>query len=158
MTAALFENSRWAIGAALALAVLGLPIGGFGLLLIGQGLVYEDTGGMGYGTLAMVIGALVVAIGLLHVVSAFYALRHRSWARNLGIVIAVLGAMLGAFVLPSAFNPRYVSRPPDYQTIAVGPDPTSILIGLSVFPYALVIVGLLLGGAHFRKRPASSPG
>ena len=140
--------------AALLLVALGIAITGFGLLIFVQGLQYDDPGGlaMGYSTLAMVLGAGIVLIAIVHLVTGISVLRHSVWARALGTVIGVCGALLAATVLPTAFNPVYTGAGTG-EVVDNGPDLRSILIGLSIVPYALVVVGLLLGGRHFRRRP-----
>lgn len=92
MAAREFGESRWAVVAGLILLLLAVPIGGLGIVLIAQGVNYDDPGGaaMGYGTLAMVIGAVVVGIGIIHAASSIYISRHHAWARYAGVVIAVL--------------------------------------------------------------------
>ncbi len=146
-----FGDSRWAVVAEVLLLVLGLAVAGLGILFIAQGLAFDEPGLPGFGTFVVVLGVVIVVVGILHVVAAAYIWRHQSWARALGLILALLGAILGALVLPAAFSPAFTTGSQG-ELINVGPDLTSILIGLSVVPYLLVVVGLVLGGRHFRKR------
>lgn len=144
-------ESRWAAFAGLMLLVLGLPITVFGVVLMAQGLAYDDRGNMGYGTLALVIGAVLVVIAIVHITVGTFIWRHHPWARYAGIVVGLLGAMLAAIVLLTAFNPVYQSGLQG-ELIQVGPNVMSIVIGLSFFPYVFAVIGLVLGGDHFRRR------
>ena len=73
-----------------------------------QGVLYDDRYNMQYGLLGIGIGVFILAAGGLHVLSGIYVLRHRTWARVLGIVVGLLGAWLALTVLPTAFYRRYM--------------------------------------------------
>ena len=68
----------------------------------------------------------------------------------LGIVIGLLGAWLALTILPTAFYGVY--KRVDDQLVLSGPEPTSVIIGLSIVPYALIILGLVSGDRHFRRQ------
>lgn len=145
-------SSRWALAAALVLLVLGSLLAAFGVVVVGQGLAYDDVGNMGYGSLAVVIGAVVVAIGLLHVANAIAIWKHRPSARYIGILISLLGALFGAKNLPTAFDLVNVRPDAGSDVVVASLSISAILSGLIFFPYLLALIGLLIGGAQFRGR------
>lgn len=113
----------------------------------------DESDGMGYGALAMFIGAVIAVIGIAQIIASVGIWRHGSWGRYMGLVVAIPGALLGAYILPTAFNQVYHSSGPLREiSVAVGPEPSSIIIGLSFFAYLFVIIGLVIGGRHFRRR------
>ena len=145
-----FGTSRWAQVAAVLLLGLAVAVIGFGLYLVWQGVTYDDAFNMGYGVLATAIGTAVLIAGVAHLIAGMYVWRHRTWARVLGIVIAVLGGLLAITVLPTAFYP-VLKMGVGGQILDAGPELRSVLIGLSIVPYVLIVVGLVLGGRHFRR-------
>jgi hypothetical protein len=152
-TAQAFGESRWAYLAAILLLVLGLATAALGLPAIGSGLAYDEPGLPGFGTFVIAIGGVIVVAGILQFVAAAGIWRHQDWARALGLVMAILGGIFGFIVLPTAFNPVFTTRGElGQELVNLGPNVTSILIGLGAVPYLLVVVGLLLGGRHFKRR------
>lgn len=145
-----FGSSRPAKVAALAMLALGASVAAAGLILIGQGLTYDDAGNMGYGWLAGLIGSVVVVVGLVHLVDGVSIWRHGGWARIVGIVIGACGALLCALLLPTAFNPVHVVRNGD-EIVQAPAAVSSMLLGLMVVPYVVVLLGLILGGRHFHR-------
>ena len=145
-----FGSSRWARYAGFLLIGLGIGVSAFGVLIIGQGVLYDDVYNMGYGVLGIAIGVFILVAGLLHVLAGTYVLRHRTWARVLGVAIALVGVWFAWSVLPTAFN-QVITHTADYQPITVGPNPTSMAIGLSIVPYMVIIGGLIVGGRQFRR-------
>jgi hypothetical protein len=148
-----FGASRWAFLAAILLLVLGLATAALGLPLIGSGLAYDEPGLPGFGSFVIAIGGVIVVAGILQLVAAAGIWKHQDWARALGLVMAILGGIPGFAVLPTAFNPVFTTRGElGQELVNLGPNLTSIFIGLAAVPYLLVVVGLLLGGRHFKRR------
>jgi hypothetical protein len=83
---------------------------------------------------------IVVVVGLLHIAAGAFVWAHRAWARYLGLVLAAVGTLLGLYLLVSSLLPSDVNRP-----LAV--ELSLILL----VPYAIALVGLIAGGAHFRR-------
>jgi hypothetical protein len=135
-----YGSSLWAVIAAIVLFALGSLVAVLGVILTVQGLAYQDPGTPGVGGFVAGIGVTVLAFGILHLIVAAAIRAHRAWARRLGIVVGALGALLGAILLRSAFDPP--------ATVS------SILSGLSVFPYLVALFGLVISGGHFRTRQA----
>src|SRR5204862_79481 len=86
-----FGDSRWAVVAGLPLLVLGVAFAGLGTLFVAQGLGLGEPGLPGFGTFVVGVGGVIVVVGILHVVASVGVWRHQSWARVLGLIIAVLG-------------------------------------------------------------------
>ena len=150
-------SSRWADMAWAIFLVLGVLIALIGIGQIVAGFTYDDIGGraMGYHILFMVTGGVLIAIGLLHLVVARSIRRHRPFGRTVGIVIAVIGTLLGAYLAPSAITLKYRSIPGTEATVAE-PDAYAISIALFGVAYAIALVGLILGGKHFKLQPLSA--
>jgi hypothetical protein len=148
-----FGASRWASLAAILLLVLGLATVALGLPIIGSGLAFDEPGLPGFGSFVIAIGGVIVLAGILQEVAAAGIWKHQDWARALGLILAILGGALGFTVLPTAFNPVFTTRGDlGQEVVNLGPDVTSIFIGLGAVPYVLVVVGLLLGSRHFKRR------
>ena len=122
-----FGNSKWAQFAAIVLMATGVVV-------LVSGLIPPN---YGFGLIPIVTGIVSLVIGA-------FVWRHQQWARVLGVVVAALGIGLGLLFLPSAFYPT--SEPgstwPMIKQVHVA----------SIVPYVAVIVGLVLGGRHFRRR------
>ena len=146
------DNSRWAAIAWVIFLVLGVLIVLVGTYWIIGGLNYDDVGGraMGYHVIAMVLGALLVAIGFLHFLVARSIRRHQPSGRRAGIAIAVLGTLLGVYLVPSALTLRYRFVPGTEATVAE-PDLYAISIALFGAAYAIALVSLILGGKQFKR-------
>jgi hypothetical protein len=84
-------------------------------------------------------GTLMV-FGVLQLLIGAFVLRHRSWARWLGILVALLGVLLSVVALTS--------------TMALIPGTSVQLIVAATFlvAYAIVVLALIAGGGHFRAR------
>ena len=148
-----FGNSRLAATASIVLLVLGLLVAAFGVLLAAQGLATNAPDSPGLGGFFAGIGVVILTIGALQVIDAIFIWAHRAWARYLGIVFGVLGALFGANRLPGAFDSTYRTvNGGDPPGILTPPDISSILSGLILFPYVVALIGLLVGGPHFRRR------
>jgi hypothetical protein len=84
-------------------------------------------------------GALMV-LGVLQLLVGAFVLGHRSWARWLGVLLALLGLLFSVVVLTS--------------TMALIPGASVQLIVAIAFlvSYAFVVLMLIAGGGHFRAR------
>ncbi len=135
--------SQWAAVASVVFLGLGVLIALFGIQQIVRGFLYDDVGGreMGYHILAMVVGGVLLAIGLLHLVIGRSIRMHRSSGRVSGIVVATLGVLLGVYMLPSALTLRPEGAPDVY----------ALSISICGAAYAVALVGLVLGGQHFKR-------
>jgi hypothetical protein len=141
---AIYGSSIWAIIAGIALLIWGLLwtlVGVVGLLFgnaannIPGVPVGFDVGGF-----LAVIGIVFLVIGILHLIAAIFIWAHRDWARYLGLALAVLGTRFGLLSLPAALSPSSA------QDGGIG----GVL--LLLVPYAVALIGLILGGDHFRRR------
>jgi uncharacterized membrane protein (DUF2068 family) len=88
-----------------------------------------------------IFGAVILIIGILHLLSGIFAWMHRSWARYIGIILGGLGILLGVVGLVRSAGP---GTDKSQQAALVA----SLVI---VIVYAIVLVGLAVGGTHFRK-------
>jgi len=150
----IYGDSRWAVVASLLLLVIGILIVAFGLLQIVGGLLYDDVGGraMGYDVIFMVTGVVLVALGILHGIVARAIWKHRPWARKVGLAISFLGALLGVYVLPSAFTPLIRSNALTGENISSGPNLLAISIVLIGAAYVVILISLVVSSRHFRTR------
>lgn len=88
-------------------------------------------------------GALMV-LGVLQLLVGAFLLGHRSWARWLGVLLALLGLLFSIVAVTS--------------TMALAPGASVQLIVAIAFlvSYAFVVLALVAGGGHFRARHAGS--
>jgi len=136
------ERPGWAVAGAIALISLGsLMALFFGLIFLGLEEIVELDPQLTM-TPAMidftrlVLGAIVV-IAVLQVVGGVGSLARWQWARVVGILSGVLGLLLGVLLLLG---------------VAAAPDPIALVIAVVLTAgYALGVIGLVLGGAHFRR-------
>jgi hypothetical protein len=152
---------RWAAGAALVLLALGLLVMAFGAIEVGQGLAVNAPASPGLAGFFAAIGLGIVAIGVVHVVAALGIWAGRPSGRRLGAVCGLIGTLFGANRLPGAFDGTFTSLNGQDSTLSP-PTMSSILSGLIVVPYLLVLIGLIVSGSHFnalfRSRSRISPG
>lgn len=88
------------------------------------------------GTIFVVIGAVIIAFGVLQVVSGINLFSARSWARILGIVLAVIGGLFGLLALVPGSNP----------------DTGSPIFGIILLvAYVFVIWALATTGRYFSR-------
>jgi hypothetical protein len=81
----------------------------------------------------------LIVFGLIEAIVGFGILRHQSWARVLGIFVALLG-------LPIAIISVSVA-------LALASGSPAVLIGAVavLLGYAFVLLALFAGGSHFRR-------
>ena len=84
--------------------------------------------------------AVLLVIGVAELLAAVGIFGHKTWGRVLGILAALVGlAMSGAGVALA-------------MAVAPGASMQMIIMAVALISYALILVGLLLGGGHFRRR------
>jgi hypothetical protein len=142
-----------------ALAAMLLVIGGVALAVLGawlltQGpalsdlvqrlrsvdlLLFEPTRETIRSVVSASPGALMV-LGVLQLLVGAFVLRHRSWARWLGVLLGLLGLMFSIVAVTS--------------TMALVPGTSVQLVVAAAFlvVYALVVLVLIAGGSHFRAQ------
>lgn len=138
------------LGGVFLLVVGLLTFGMGGLLLLGSALfsaadgttelgavVGGDLAGAFAGMFA-VVGAVTLLWGVLEMVGALGMFAHRGWGRAIGIVVGVLGLLFWGLSFLAA-----LSSATDVGSLA--------FTGLLLAGYALTVVALLTGGAHFRR-------
>ncbi len=93
--------------------------------------------------------AAFLAAGIVQLLAGIGILRHRSWARYLGIPISALWCALGVVTLFGSFAARETIPASGTTT-----DPSSgIAPGLALLViYGFVLIALLIGGRHFERR------
>jgi hypothetical protein len=140
--------------AAMLLVIMGVVIAVLGAWLLTQGpaltdlvqrlrsvdlLVFKPTRDQLRAVVSASPGTLMV-LGVLQLLVGAFVLRHRSWARWLGILVALLGLLLSVVAVTSA--------------MALIPGASVQLIVASAFliAYAIVFLALIAGGGHFRAR------
>ena len=130
--------------AGLVLVIVGLLVtlvGGFltffGGRLFQSPFATDTPGGISGGF--TLTGAVILVTGILHLLSGIFVWAHRSWARYLGLVLGALGVLLGIVSIVSS-------------TGSTSSQQIGLVTGLVILvAYALVLVGLIMGGRHFRK-------
>ena len=101
------------------------------------------------GFVASGVGVLIV--GLLLLITSVGIFGHRSWGRYLGLLLGLLGILVGALgILSANADPTVL----DGQTIDLSQN-TTPSIGFLVY-YAIIFLGLLLGGGHFRLKQVAA--
>lgn len=139
-----------AIVAAIALMVVGaflLLIAILAIAFVGAGSAfleqYDPTlSGMGSAVTAVfiVVFGVLLVISLLHFASAIGVFLHKSWARWMGIVLAVLGLLFGLLMLIGSTD---------------SPEATAGALAVVVVwlgAYGLSLIGLAAGGRHFTRQ------
>ena len=93
----------------------------------------------------------MLVVGLLLLITSVGVFGHRSWGRYLGLLLALLGILVGVLgILTANSQPIIVDgRSFDFKENA------SPSIGFLVY-YAIIFLGLLLGGGHFRLKQVAA--
>lgn len=161
------QRSIWPVAAALALGVMTVVTGYFGIELATQGIGHGlDSGGLF--EVMLILGLLFLGIAGLHLVAAIRIWRLEERGRSLGLIIGVLGLMVGAVAAFVAFQdvlnsaepldgpapatpaPAAPGGPPlpVLPDANVGPDLTPALL---LVPYLIIAVALLVSRRQFRR-------
>lgn len=156
------QRSLWPVAAALALGIMAVVTGYFGIELAIQGIGHGlDSGGLF--EVMLLLGLLFLGIAGLHLLAAVRIWRLEDRGRSLGLIIGVLGLMIGAVAayvaLRGVFDPPPAplsSAPaapggpplPVLPNVAVGPDLTPALL---LVPYLIVVIALLISRRQFRR-------
>jgi hypothetical protein len=136
-------GSGWAVAGAIALISLGsLMALLFGLTFLALDQVVELDPQMGITPdmieAVRVVMGIIVVIAVLQVVGGAGSLARWQWARVIGILSGILGLLMGLLLLLGVMATF---------------DPMALVIALVVTAgYALGVLGLLMGGAHFQRR------
>ena len=140
--------------AAMLLVILGVVLAVLGAWLLTQGpaltdlvqrlrsvdlVVFKPTRDMIRSVVSASPGTLMV-FGVLTLLVGAFVLGHRSWARWLGVLLALFGLLFSIVALTS--------------TLALVPGASVQLVVAIAFlvAYALVVLALIAGGGHFRAR------
>jgi hypothetical protein len=140
--------------AAMLLVIMGIMLAVLGAWLFTQGpalsdlvqrlrrvdlVVFKPTRDQLRAAISASPGTLMV-FGVLQLLIGAFVLGHRSWARWLGVLLALLGLMFSIVALTS--------------TMALIPGTSVQLIVASAFlvAYVFVVLVLVAGGGHFRPR------
>jgi hypothetical protein len=81
-----------------------------------------------------------IVFGALEAICGFAILAHQSWARAIGIIVALLGLLIGIISVSVA-----LALPSGSSIVVIGA--VAVLLG-----YAFVLLALFAGGNHFRRR------
>ncbi len=96
------------------------------------------------------IGGILLILGLMQVIGAVGIWAHRRWGRAFGMVLGLLGAIWGVGILIAAVGFEALDVGFD---VAVKGEESSTAGGLLVLgTYLLVLVAMIVGRRHFRKR------
>lgn len=140
--------------AAMLLVIVGVVLAVLGAWLLTQGpaltdlvqrlrsvdlVVFKPTRDQLRAVVSASPGTLMV-FGVLQLLIGAFVLRHRSWARWLGILVAVLGLLLSVVALTST------------MALIPGTSVQLIVAGALLVAYAIVFLALIAGGGHFRAR------
>ena len=139
--------------AGVILVVFGLIDIGAGVWLYGQGselnsFIQRTTVNL-FGatldrqTLRSILSATppaLIVFGLIEALLGFAILAHQSWARVLGILVALLGLLIGIVCVSVA-----LALASGFSVVVIGA--VAVLLG-----YAFVLLALFAGGGHFRRR------
>lgn len=145
-----YGSSALATVAGVVLLILGLLVGllsVFGLLVGVAGAAFIEEidptfsgAGGAFAAFFVILFGFLLVFAVLHVAAAIGVFAHRSWARWVGIILALLGLLFGGLGL-----------------IGVAADPVTAGEGLIVFfiwltAYGFSLAALAAGGEHFAPR------
>lgn len=140
--------------AAMLLVIMGVVLAVLGAWLLTQGpalsdlvqrlrsvdlLVFKPTRDQLRSVVSASPGTLMV-IGVLQLLVGAFVLGHRSWARWLGVVLALLGLLFSIVALTST------------MALVAGASVQLIVAIAFLVAYAFVVLVLIAGGDHFRPR------
>lgn len=145
-----------AVFAGLLLLVFGIGVIGIGFLALTQGqeiarfIVSNDIAIFGTqisrDTLRTALSpspGVLIVLGALQVLSGVGVMAHKSWARWLGFVLALLGLLVTVFGVSIGLA-------------VAGGFTLAVIIGVVLLVgYILIVVALLAGGSHFRRKTSA---
>ena len=151
-----YRTSVFVALAAMLLVIMGVVLAVLGAWLLTQGpalgdlvqrlrsvdlVVFKPTRDQLRSLVSASPGTLMV-FGVLQLLIGAFVLGHRSWARWLGVLLALLGLLFSIVAVTS--------------TMALVPGASVQLIVASALlvGYAIVLLALIAGGGHFRARQA----
>jgi hypothetical protein len=149
-----YSTSSFVVLAAMVLVILGVAVAVLGAWLLTQGpqlndliqrmrsidlLVFKPTKDQLKAAFSASPGALIV-LGVLQLLVGAFVLAHRGWARWLGLLLGLLGLLLSIVAVTSAV------------ALVPGQSVQLIVAIVLLVGYALVVLALLAGGGHFRRR------
>ena len=87
---------------------------------------------------------VLMFLGLLQLVAGAGVMAHRSWGRWLGVLLALIGLGVSIFAVSIAFA-------------LAGGFTVPVIIGVVLLVgYALILLALVAGGGHFRRRQVTT--
>jgi hypothetical protein len=148
-----YGSSAFAALAGLILVLFGLAVAAIGAWSFTQGpeigrfIRDNDVGIFGTQipreTLRAVLSpmpAVLIVVGILQLLSGAGVFAHKGWARALGLLLALLGLLVALFAVSLAV------------ALAPGASIPVIISVVLLIGYALVVLALIAGGNHFRRR------
>ena len=84
--------------------------------------------------------AVLIILGLIQLLAGSGVLAHKGWGRGIGILFALLGLFAGIFALSLSL------------ALAPGLSIPTIIAATLVAGYAFILLALLVGGKHFKRR------
>jgi hypothetical protein len=84
--------------------------------------------------------AVLIVIGLLQLIAGAAVMAHKGWGRALGLLLALLGLLVSLFAVSMAL------------ALAPGASIPVIVAVVLLIGYAFVVLALMAGGKHFRRR------
>ena len=149
-----YGNSVFVALAAMLMVIMGVALAVLGAWLLTQGpalsdlvqrlrsvdlVVFKPTR-ESLRTMVSALPGVLMVFGVLQLLIGAFVLRHRRWARWLGVILALLGLVSSIVALTS--------------TMALIPGASVQLIVAIAFlvGYGFVVLALIAGGGHFRAR------
>jgi len=144
-----------AILAGIVLVIFGLIVTAVGAIAVIGGETIGNLFGTGAQGDALrsavtIIAVIILVIGILHLLSGIFTFAHRSWARWVGVILGVLGVLFGIASVLGGTGPR-TSTVINGQTVTTDPQSALVTGVVILIAYAIVVLGLIMGGKHFRK-------
>lgn len=151
-------GSPMVTAAGVVLTVLGVLLTLFGVLAIAaggaiSGVNFDQLGvpgvtGQSVARVLAILGAVVAGFGILEVLSGIGIFLRKAWARYLGLILTILGALLMLLsLLGNISSPAGTAQ-------AQGQGGGLVLSALLFIAYAFVVYALARGGGAFRDRRA----
>ncbi len=146
-----FGNSPLAAFAGLLLLIFGIGVAALGVFSLTQGsefarflarpeVTFSILGKEQVRTILSAMPGILIVSGSLMLLAAVGALAHRGWGRWLGVLFALMGAVAAGYVISVALQLSSAFTVQLLITVVA-------LVG-----FILIVLGLLAGGSHFRRR------